>query len=70
MRSPVFAEAARLNPANPMNAVMRATALIHQAAGTTEDRYLQKNPQLKNSEALQNEIKRLREKSGAAKTKP
>ena len=28
----VFAEAARLNPANPMNAVMRATALIHQAA--------------------------------------
>ena len=27
----VFAEAARLNPANPMNAVMRATALIHQA---------------------------------------
>jgi tetratricopeptide (TPR) repeat protein len=114
----VFAEASRLNPANPMNAVMRATALIHQAAGTAEDRsfllgraevaisqaatlsenkskpdsltlalfyelkgesgkaaaelesYLQKNPQLKNSEALQNEIKRLREKSGAAKTKP
>ena len=40
----VFAEAARLNPANPTNAVMRATALIHQAANTsasapsTEDR--------------------------------
>jgi len=34
----VFAEAARLNPANPMNAVMRATALIHQAAGSEEDR--------------------------------
>ena len=114
----VFAEASRLNPANPMNAVMRATALIHQAAGTTEDRsfllsraeaaisqaatlsenkskpdsmtlalfyelkgqrekaaaelesYLQKNPQLKNSEMLRNEIKRLREKPGAAKTKP
>src|SRR5215217_5031906 len=32
----VFAEAARLNPANPMNAVMRATALIHQAATTDE----------------------------------
>jgi Tetratricopeptide repeat/Carboxypeptidase regulatory-like domain len=32
----VFAEAARLNPANPMNAVMRATALIHQAANTNE----------------------------------
>lgn len=114
----VFAEAARLNPANPLNAVMRATALIHQAAGTTDDRsfllgraevaisqaatlsdnkskpdsmtlalfhelkgepekaaaelesYLQKNPQLKNSEPLRTEIKRLREKSGAAKTKP
>jgi len=34
----VFAEAARLNPANPMNAVMRATALIHQAAGSEDDR--------------------------------
>jgi hypothetical protein len=101
-----------------MNAVMRATALIHQAAGSTEDRsfllsragvaiteaaglsdnkskpdsltmalfyelkgepekaaaelesYVQKNPQLKNSAALKTEIKRLREKSGAAKTKP
>jgi Tfp pilus assembly protein PilF len=27
----VFSEAARLNPVNPFNAVMRATALIHQA---------------------------------------
>jgi cytochrome c-type biogenesis protein CcmH/NrfG len=40
----VFAEAARLNPANPTNPVMRATALIHQAANvsdsapSTEDR--------------------------------
>ena len=113
----VFAEAARLNPVNPMNPVMRATALIHQAAGSIDDRsyllgraevamsqaanlsnnkskpdgltlalfhelkgepdraaaelesYLQKNPQLKNSAALQNEIKRLREKSGI-KSKP
>jgi tetratricopeptide (TPR) repeat protein len=32
----VFAEAGRLNPTNPMNAVMRATALIHQAAATDE----------------------------------
>jgi tetratricopeptide (TPR) repeat protein len=107
----VFAEAARLNPENPMNPVMRATALIHQAAGSEEDRsyllsraeialtqasslsenklkpdtmtmalfyelkgdperaadeleaYLKKTPQLKNSTALQNEIKRLREKA-------
>jgi tetratricopeptide (TPR) repeat protein len=114
----VFAEASRLNPANPMNQVMRATALIHQAAGSADDRsfllgraeaaiseaaslsenkskpdsltlalfyelkgepgkaagelesYMQKNPQLKNSEALKKEIKRLREKSDAAKTKP
>jgi Tfp pilus assembly protein PilF len=116
----IFAEAARLNPANPMNAVMKATALIHQAAvaaesaPATENRsyllsraevalaqaadlsenklkpdtmtmalfydlkgdperaavelesYLKKTPQMKNSAALQNEIKRLREK---AKTK-
>ncbi|HJY29884.1 MAG TPA: tetratricopeptide repeat protein [Pyrinomonadaceae bacterium] len=116
----IFTEAARLNPANPLNAVMKATALIHQAAVTpesapaTENRsyligraevalaqaanlsenklrpdtmtmalfyelkgdpekaatelesYLKKNPQIKNSPAIQNEIKRLREK---AKTK-
>lgn len=31
----VFAEAARLNPANPTNPVMRATALIHQAANVS-----------------------------------
>jgi cytochrome c-type biogenesis protein CcmH/NrfG len=120
----IFAEAARLNPANPMNAVMRATALIHQAATTdesapaTEDRnhlltraevamsqaanlsenklkpdtmtlalfyelkheperaaaelesYLKKNPQLKNSAAIQDEIKRLREKARAGKPTP
>ena len=120
----VFAEAARLNPENPTNAVMRATALIHQAANTndaapsTEDRahllsraeiamsqaatlsenklkpdsltlalfhelkgqperaaaelesYLKKSPQLKNSEAIQNEIKRLREKAKAGKPTP
>ena len=117
----VFAEAGRLNPSNPMNAVMRATALIHEAAVTdesvpsTEDRahllsraevamsqaatlsetklkpdtmtlalfyelkgeperaaselesYLKKNPQLKNAAAIQNEIKRLREKARASK---
>lgn len=116
----IFAEAARLNPENPMNSVMKATALIHQAAlapesaPATENRsyllgraevalaqaadlsenklkpdtmtmalfyelkgeperaaaeleaYLKKTPQMKNSAALQNEIKRLREK---AKTK-
>jgi Tfp pilus assembly protein PilF len=120
----VFAEAARLNPANPMNAVMRATALIHQAANTnesvpsTEDRshllsraeiaisqastlsenklkpdsmtlalfyelkgeperaaaeldsYLKKTPQLKNSAAIQSEIKRLRDKAQATKNTP
>jgi cytochrome c-type biogenesis protein CcmH/NrfG len=112
----IFAEASRLNPANPTNAVMRATALIHQAAGSSDDRtfllsraeaaivqaanlsekrakpdsltlalyhelrgdpdraaaelesYVQKNPQLKTSEPLQNEIKRLREKARTAKT--
>ena len=117
----VFAEATRLNPSNAMNAVMRATALIHQAAAidestpSTEDRshllsraevamsqaanlsenklkpdtmtlalfydlkgeperaaaelesYLKKNPQLKNSAAIQNEIKRLRDKARTGK---
>lgn len=116
----IFAEATRLNPSNPMNAVMKATALIHQAAVTSEsapatenrtyllgraeaalaqsanlsdnklkpdtmtmalfyelkgepekaaselESYLKKTPQMKNSAAIQNEIKRLREK---AKTK-
>jgi len=116
----IFTEAARMNPANPLNAVMKATALIHQAAVTPEsapatesrsyllgraevaisqaaelsenklrpdtmtialfyelkgdpekaatelETYLKKNPQIKNSPAIQNEIKRLREK---AKTK-
>jgi tetratricopeptide (TPR) repeat protein len=32
----VFTEAARLNPVNPMNALMRATALIHQATTVPE----------------------------------
>lgn len=32
----VFEEAAKLNPENPTNPVMRATALIHQAANTSE----------------------------------
>jgi len=32
----VYEEAARLNPENPTNPVMRATALIHQAANTSE----------------------------------
>jgi len=113
----IFAEAARLNPANPTNAVMKATALIHQAAvapesaPATENRnyllgraqlalaqaadlsqnklkpdtmtmalfyelkgepekaaaelesLLKKNPQMKNAEAIQSEIKRLREKA-------
>jgi len=117
----IFAEAARLNPSNPMNPVMRATALIHQAATidesspSIEDRnsllsraelaisqaaslsenkfkpdtmtlalffelkgdpdraaaeleaYLRKTPQLKDSAAIQNEIKRLRDKARAAK---
>jgi len=113
----VFAEAARLNPANPVNHVMRATALIQQAAVSTSDKayllgraeaamaqaatsdnkakvdsmtmalfyelkdqperaadelesYVQKNPQLKNSAALQGEIKRLRDKAQAKKTNP
>ncbi len=32
----VFAEAARLNPSNPVNALMRGTALIYQAASLNE----------------------------------
>ena len=118
----IFAEAARLNPANPMNAVMKATALIHQAAVTSEsepatenrsyllgraelalsqasdlsenklkpdtmtmalfyelkgdpdkaatelESYLKKTPQMKNSAAIQSEIKRLREKAKTNKT--
>ena len=115
----IFAEAGRLNPTNPLNPAMRATALVHQAANvnasapSTEDRsyllsraeiamaeatrlsenkvrpdvmtmalfyelkgdpekaaaelesYLRKSPQLKNADAIQAEIKRLREKAKA-----
>lgn len=118
----IFTEAARLNPANPLNAVMKATALIHQAAVTPEsapasesrsyllgraevamsqaanlsenklrpdtmtialfyelkgdpekaatelETFLKKNPQIKNSPAIQNEINRLREKANTNKT--
>lgn len=113
----IFAEAGRLNPQNPMNAMMRATALVHQAATTDEsapapenrnyllsraavamsqaaslssnkikpdtmtlalyyeltgeperaaaelEAHLKKTPQLKNSAAIQGEIKRLRDKA-------
>ena len=51
-------------------------ALFHELRGDPEkaaaelDSYLQKNPQLKNSAALQNEIKRLREKARTAKPNP
>jgi tetratricopeptide (TPR) repeat protein len=111
----IFAEAGRLNPQNPMNALMRGIALIHHAASidpahkterssllkradealnqalsqsenkmkpdsptlalfyemrgeperaaTELESYLRKAPQTRNSEALKNEIKRLREKA-------
>jgi Tfp pilus assembly protein PilF len=51
-------------------------ALFHELRGDPEkaaaelESYLQKNPQLKNPEALQNEIKRLREKVRRAKPGP
>jgi tetratricopeptide (TPR) repeat protein len=51
-------------------------ALFHELRGDPAkaaaelESYVQKNPQLKNSEALQNEIKRLREKARTAKPNP
>jgi len=110
----------KLNPTNPMNPVMQATALIHQAAATSDansvesrrallnradvaiaqasnlsgdkvkpdsmtlavfyemkgaperaadelESYLKKTPQAKNSQAIQSEIRRLREKARASK---
>lgn len=54
----IFAEAGRLNPANPLNPVMRATALVHQAANvdasapSTEDRtYLLSRAEIAMAEA-------------------
>jgi tetratricopeptide (TPR) repeat protein len=47
----VFGEAVRLNPNNPMNALMRATALIHQAA-TVPEAQLADRQSLLNSAAL------------------
>jgi hypothetical protein len=51
-------------------------ALFHELRGDPDkaaaelESYLQKNPQLKTSDALQNEIKRLREKARIAKPSP
>jgi hypothetical protein len=51
-------------------------ALFHELKGNPEraaaelESYLKKSPQLKNAEAIQNEIKRLREKAKASKTTP
>ncbi|MCA1576860.1 MAG: tetratricopeptide repeat protein [Acidobacteria bacterium] len=51
-------------------------ALFHDLRGDPEkaaaelESYLQKNPQLKNPQALQNEIKRLREKARTTRTTP
>jgi len=42
----VFAEASRLNPENPMNALMRGIALIHQAATVDEANTAERNPLL------------------------
>ena len=38
----IFGEAARLNPSNPMNAVMKATAMIHQATTTTDSQSVER----------------------------
>ena len=51
-------------------------ALYHEMRGEPDraaaelESYVQKNPQLKNSEPLQNEIKRLREKARTSKSNP
>jgi hypothetical protein len=51
-------------------------ALFHELKGEPEraaaelESYLKKSPQLKNAEAIQNEIKRLRDKAKASKTTP
>jgi hypothetical protein len=51
-------------------------ALFHELKGEPDraaaelETYVQKNPQLKNSEPLQNEIKRLREKARTSKANP
>ena len=41
-----------------------------EKAAAELEAYLKKSPQLKNSGAIQNEIKRLREKANASKTSP
>jgi len=46
----VFAEAARLNPSNPVNALMRGTALIYQAAALNETNSTERQPLLNRAE--------------------
>ena len=41
-----------------------------EKAAAELEAYLKKNPQLKNSTPIQNEIKRLRDKAHASKTSP
>jgi tetratricopeptide (TPR) repeat protein len=61
---------------NKLKPASMTLALFHELRGDPSkaaaelESYVQKNPQLKNSEALQNEIKRLREKARTAKPNP
>ena len=55
----VFAEAARLNPANPMNPLMRATALIHQSSAIAPSAASDKEFLLGRAEAALNQAAEL-----------
>ena len=55
----VFSEAARLNPENPLNALMRGTALIHQAASISEAAPADRNYLLSRAEIALNQAAKL-----------
>lgn len=55
----VFSEAARLNPSNPVNALMRGTALIHQAATISEAAVADRNYLLTRAEFALNQACKL-----------
>jgi len=57
----VFSEASRLNPSNPMNALMRGIALIHQAATIDEANTADRAPLLNRADLALNQALNLSE---------
>jgi tetratricopeptide (TPR) repeat protein len=58
----IFAEAARLNPANPLNPLMKASALIYQASYVDPENSVQRNDLLNQAERALSQASELSDK--------